>query len=266
MSDLIVFKGSNRVAISVLQDKNAMSVLMETFTICSQMIGNVLSKYDNNVLCTDILPILKKDYGKYDISEISQILKDGFAKYGIHYKNVCTSACCDILRKWEENPYNKEQLQKNIDISENLKRGEETEEEKRYNELKTRIIGFENAKKMYLEDNVTTDNIFFSFSNCYLYVKENLKDESIIISKEDGLKLLDEVKDFYNQRFSEDNNDKNLYLTLLKACPKEIMIKTMFRSVLFHYWALTNFQINIDAIPLKSAQSAQLETEDKIPF
>ena len=41
-------------------------------------------------------------------------------------------------------------------------------------------------------------DIYFSFTNCYLHVKENLKDSSVIVSQEKGQKIFNRIKELFD--------------------------------------------------------------------
>jgi len=244
MSNIVLFKEKNRVSIAKEDGKNLEKKLTVLLGICSEIKGCGIEKSKLSFAKRELSEFLKRDFKQYDFSEIEQILKNGFAEYGTEYLNVSVASCVNILRRFEENEQNRARLQHAIQQFEKYKSGGVTEEEKMADELQKRISAFKRAKKKYEKGEVTENDVYQYFSLAYKYIKENLKDASIVVSKEKGQEILSKVNLMYNEKILSINAlEKSFFDTLLEFIPREIMIMNMFRSVLFHIWALENFEI-----------------------
>ena len=244
MTNIVIFQNKARVAVSTLKERELKNKLTSLLTECSQLIGFEMAK-DNLIFAAEQLAeILKRNYTKYDFSEIAQILKNGFAYFGTEYKNISVASCLSIIRKFDEDPFNKTQLQKAIQTSEEYKGGEMLEQERIVANKKHRKLSFDRAKEKYESEQVKIHEIHFNFSACYQYVKDDLGDNSIDISTEKQKEIWDKTKEIYEhydvKNLPEDK--RGLIDIFLKTVPQEIMLKTMFCSILFHLWAVKNFE------------------------
>jgi hypothetical protein len=249
MTDLVIFKTKGRMELAKIKQGDLEKKLSVLLSACSQLMGQELKGKPLIFATEQLSEILKNTYKRYDFSEIEQIFKNGFANYGTEYRNVSVTACISILKRFEEDTQNRDKLQKAIDNFSNIERGVLTEEERHFQEKKSQYLAFSRAKEKYEKGKITNSDIYFCFSLCYNHIKENLRDNSIDISIEKRREIWEKIKEMY-----ENYNTVNLSVltaTLLQTVPPKIMQKTMFKSVLFHLWAVKNFEVtNIDDLPL----------------
>ena len=242
MSDVILFKREKRLPFQYIKKTEANNKLIAVLGACSQIMGYRMEKSDLVFCAENLETVLRRDFKQYDMTEIEQILKFGFAQYGSDVKNVSVSSCVELLRKWESNPKNKENLQKIIDEQTRYKRGETTDEEKKAMEEKNMFVSFVNALQKYEQGMVTENDKYFSFPLCYKLVKNYIRDDSIMIAAETAKKIFENVNELYVQKLSSDSAKNTIFDDLLKLIPRKIVTTAMFHSVLFHIWAQKNYK------------------------
>jgi hypothetical protein len=152
------------------------------------------------------------------------------------------------LRKWEDDPLNREKLQKAINESSQYKNGGMTEQEQIISDKKRKCSAYDSAKAKYESGEVSKYDIYFGFSTCYDLVKNDLQDNSILISQEKGRKIWDRVKQIFAD-YDFENDAEEVFTTTNKAVvgiyklvPREVLLRQIFRSVLFHIWAVKHFK------------------------
>ena len=264
MNNLIVFNDKVRLAVSAIKEEDLVKKFTVLLSVCAQIKGIEFGKSQLLFASKQLAEVFRSDFKDYDFSEVEQILKKGFVKYGMEYPNVSVSACMDIMRRFNDNQLNRDKLQQAIHTSTEFENGEMTEGERITAKRKHQYLAFERAKEKYEKNKVTRKSIYYCFSECYNHVKENLKDNSIDISIEKRREIWNKVRKIYenqnngNRHLSE--NKKVFAEGLLEIVPKQIMLEIMLKSVLFHIWAMKNIMnspLGYDAILSEISQETK---------
>lgn len=247
MSELVVFNGNARVELSRIEKYDLKDKLLSIIPVCSQNMGYSMTDYDLMYCCEKLSETIKEKYGKYEFQEIKNILENGFINYGTELKTVNVATCSEILKRFESDPINRQNLQK---AREQSSRADYEADMKKYNEneeKKKRYLSFKEAENDYFLKQRTKHKIYFNSNRCYEYVKEVLQDNSIMVSEEKGRKIYERLKFIYESLKNNDEEEfienKKMGISLLQLVPEKVMLKTMFRGVLFNIWALKNFEV-----------------------
>jgi hypothetical protein len=255
MNDLILYD-QNRIEISQTKKDDLVTALRDIMLNCCQIKGHAAGN-DISVSAFQLADFIMKNYSKYTVNELSNILQNGYALNGDEYSIVSVSNCLTIIRKYDESIYNRTKLEEarkkemqGLEISPEI-------------DFKVKCYNsFKNAKLDYEANRVTDFKINFVYHPAYQHVF-NVVDNSINKTKEIRKELWEDVKRYISEcRNSSEKEEKELNDTLIALCFEVSDEKTIrensLKGRLFHLWAIENFNMKTSTKNNQSSLISQI--------
>jgi len=269
MSNNIIYEKENRIEISEIGNERLVKSIGSILVECSTIKGHGLEKEDADTASEKLTPFLLENYPKYTINELSNILRNGYALYGIEYSTVSISNCLAIVKKYDDNIYNREKLEEARNKPTEEIQGSPMSRERDFKVSCYKM--FKTAKANYEEGKVTDFRIDFSYYLAYHHVLNEV-DKSINQTKEERQRIWDEAKEAIpNYKAGEIKLKPLEELSLgiiFEGKPEKQIAEDMLRGRLFHFWAVNHFEVDSrrpKSDPYKSSVTASIKEffEDK---
>ena len=247
MSDLIIYEQNNRVEVSEVGNEKLLTEMKNIISECASIKGQGkdIAGVELVAMANELLKFILEKYSKYTISELSSIIKNGYALYGDEYVHVSISNCLTIVRKYDESIYNREKL-----AEVRKKPTEETQGSPLSRERDFKVSCykmFKTAKNNYEEGNVTNFRIDFSYHLAYYHVLNEV-DKEINQTKEERQRIWNDVIiSIPNYQAGEIKLKQleELSLGIIFEGKSEQQIKEdALRGRLFHLWAINHFDVD----------------------
>lgn len=242
MSDLIKYD-SNRKEISVMPQEKIGEALIALLEECYSIKGQGSNGgAELAAMAAQLAVFIQEKYTKYTIKELFYIVKNGYAFCGDEFVHVSVSNCLSIIKKYDENMYNREKLEEARRQPKEEIQGSPMS--RAYDFAVENYRCFKNAKHLYEEGKVNDYKINFVFHRAYYHVLNEV-DESINHTKEIRQEIWEDVKKYITEcKYKELPNPK-VYDTLMQLifeCKTESeLADNALKGRLFHLWAINNF-------------------------